>query len=176
MASSSEVFMKTAVFALLCFLSLTCGKGIADLGPPAHPATPSQIREYLKLTSAVENAHAAMAQMLKVSRTTSAPYLTPSFWDDMEKAVMGIDIVDPCIPAFQRYFSEEDMAAAIAFYKTAAGQRMLAAQPFVASALGEVLQKAGREAGEKVGLQHKAEIDRLMKEQAPAPATVSPAN
>jgi uncharacterized protein len=141
---------------------------VTEIAPPEHPATADQIREYLAITNAVETAHKVMQQSIKTSRITSAPYFTASFWDDMESAVMNIDIAAPCIPAFQKYFSKEDMAATITFYKTPAGQRLLAAQPFITSAIGDVLRNAGREAGKQVGLKHKDEIERLMKESAPA--------
>ncbi len=136
----------------------------SDLAPPVHPATEAQVRELLTLTHAVDEAHTAMAASLKAARDTSAPYYTAAFWDDMEKAVMAIDIVGPCVPAYQKYFSEEDMASVLAFYRSSAGKRFLDAQPFVGSALSDTLRKAGAEAGMQVGLKHKDEIDRLMKE------------
>ena len=107
----------------------------ADLAPPAHPATAAQIRAFLALSHSTETAQKLMSQMLKSSRVTSAPYYTPGFWDDIEKAIMEIDLVTPVIPAYQKYFSEEDMAATIAFYKSPSGKRLLEAQPFVTSAV-----------------------------------------
>jgi uncharacterized protein len=141
----------------------------ASLAPPEHPATADQIREYLSLTNAIESAHKAMAQSLKTSRTTSAPYFTASFWDDMETAVMNLDMVPPLITAYQKYFSQEDMAATIAFYKSPAGQRLLAAQPYITSVASDVLRDLGRQAGEQVGLKHQEEIQRLMKQSQPVP-------
>jgi len=90
---------------------------ISSLAPPAHPASEAQIREYLALTHTIETAHQLIKDELHTSRTTSAAYLTPGFWDDMEAALMRIDLAQYFIPAFQKYFSEEDMAATIAFYK-----------------------------------------------------------
>ncbi|HWW98829.1 MAG TPA: DUF2059 domain-containing protein [Edaphobacter sp.] len=150
-------------------------ESIATLAPPEHPATPEQIREYLSLTKFVENAHKAMTQMLRTTRATSAPYYTASFWDDMNTAILEIDLVTPNIPAFQKYFSQEDMAATIAFYKTPSGQRLLAAQPFIASAAGDILRDAGRTVGMQVALKHKDEIEALTKKSQPAtPATTPP--
>lgn len=146
-----------------------------SLAPPEHPATPDQIREYFSLTHAVQTAHREMASMLKASRATSAPYFTASFWDDMEKAIMEIDMVEPSIPAYQKYFSQEDMAATIAFYKSPAGKRLLEAQPFITSAASDVLREIGRKAGQEVGLKHQAEIQKLMQQQSqPAQITLPP--
>jgi hypothetical protein len=138
----------------------------ATLAPPQHPATEAQIREYLALTHALDVAHKAMAQSLKAARATSAPYFTASFWEDMEKAVMDVDLVTPIVPAYQRYFSEEDMAATLAFYKSPAGSRLLAAQPFISSAAVDAGRKAGEIAGRAVGLKHRDEIQKLMQQQS----------
>ena len=159
---------------LLCVSSLVVAQSatpqkndISELAPPVHPATPAQIREYLALTHAIETAHKVMDASIKSSRATSASYFTTSFWDDMEKALMNIDIVGPAIPAYQKYFSQEDMAAMIVFYKTPAGQHVLAAQPFISSVLSDSLRAAGKKVGEQVGLKHKDEIERL-KSQPPS--------
>lgn len=136
-----------------------------NIAAPEHPATPEQIREYLVLIKYVGTAHKLMGQMLNASRATAAPYYSASFWEDMEKAIMEIDLVTPVIPAYQKYFSQEDMAATIAFYKSPAGQRLLEAQPFISSSAADVLRKAGSEAGREVGLKHKDEIETLMKQQ-----------
>jgi len=136
-----------------------------EVAVPEHPATPDQIREYLSLVNYVGTAHKMMVQMLKASRATSAPYYTASFWDDMESAVLDLDLVTPAIPSYQKYFSEEDMAATITFYKSPAGKRLLQAQPFISSLTGDVLRKAGSEAGRQVGLKHKGEIEALRKQK-----------
>lgn len=143
---------------------------IPIVAPPAHPATEAQIREYLALTHAIDTAHQLIKDDLRTSRTTSAPYLTSGFWDDMETALMQIDLVPYFVPAYQKYFSEEDMAATIAFYKSPAGQRLLAAQSSISAAAKESLTAAGRAAGMEVGKKHADEIERLMKQQQPAPA------
>jgi len=135
----------------------------AGLPPPAHPATEAQIREYLAMTRAIENAHKAMASGIRANRATSAPYFTASFWDDMEEAVMEIDLAALIVPAYQKYFSEEDMAATLAFYKTPAGQRLLAAQPPIGAAVTSAAQEAGQIAGRQVALKHRDEIQALMK-------------
>lgn len=141
---------------------------VSSIAPPAHPATEAQIREYLALNHAIDTAHQLIKDDLRTSRATSAPYFTPGFWDDMETALMQIDLVPYFVPAYQKYFSEEDMAATIAFYKSPAGQHLLAAQSSIASAARASLVTAGREAGIEVGKKHADEIERLMKQQQPA--------
>ncbi|MCU1321532.1 MAG: hypothetical protein JWM43_1181 [Acidobacteriaceae bacterium] len=145
----------------------------SDLAPPANPATPDQIREYLNIVSYTQSAHKVMGQMLNASRSTAAPYIPASFWDDMNKSLLEIDLVTPAIPAYQKYFSQQDMAATIAFYKSPAGQRLLAAQPFIASSAGDLLRSAGQQVGQQVFERHRAEIEELRKKAQPA--STSPA-
>jgi hypothetical protein len=119
-------------------------KAPADALIPAHPATVEQIHEYYRLTHAVETAHKLMVQMVDGMQTTSAPYLPKSFWDDMRTSIANIDLESAFIPAYQRYFCEEDMAAVIDFYKSTAGQHLLQSEPFLESAAGDQLRDAGR--------------------------------
>jgi len=171
--------MKSRIAALLlascvCTLTATAQNaaapagskaGISSVAPPAHPCTEAQVRELLRLTHAIDIAHDAMKESLHSSRVTSGPYFTPGFWDDMEAAVLKIDFVPLAVPAYQKYLSEEDMAAAIDFYKTPAGRRILDSQPFVASAVSDAARQAGEQAGIEVGKKHADEIQRLMQQQ-----------
>ena len=148
---------------------------VSSLAPPAHPASEAQIREYLALTHALDIAGKAMVELIHSQRALSPPFLTPGFWDDMEKAVAHIDLVPLVVPAYQKYLSEEDMGSLIAFYKTPAGQRILASQPFIQSAISDAGRKAGEQAGLEVSKKHAAEIERLMKEpQQKTPAIQVP--
>jgi hypothetical protein len=176
MKSKSALLAIAFMLACLPLASAQAAPAAATLAPPEHPATEAQIREYLTLTRALDIAHNAMAQSLKAARATSAPYFTTSFWDDMQKAVMDIDLVGPLLPAYQKYFSEEDMAATIAFYKSPAGSRLLAAQPFITSAASDAARKAGEAAGREVGLKHQDEIQKLMQQQQSQPQMMLPPN
>ena len=142
---------------------------------PAHPATVEQIHEYYRLTHAVETAHKLMVQMVSGMQTTSAPYLPKAFWDDMRTSIANIDIESAFIPAYQKYFSEEDMAAVIDFYKSTAGQHLLQSAPFLESAAGDQLRDAGRKVGQEVYLRHKDEIEAAKKkyETAQIPASTT---
>ena len=171
--------MRTTCFAAVLLFASTClaapaqtadhstpaSADTVDLPPPAHPATADQIREYLNLTHAVDKMHKVISQNVKTARITSAPYFTGGFWDDMEKAVLNLDLVTPIISSYQKYYSQEDMAALIAFYKSSAGQRMLAAEPHISADLDATLRQAGAEACREVGEKHKDEIQRLIRQQ-----------
>jgi len=130
---------------------------------PAHPATVEQIHEYYRLTHAIEMAHRIMDQMVSGMQATSAPYLPKAFWDDMKTSFANLDLQAAFIPAYQKYFSEEEMGSVIAFYKSPAGKHLLESQPFIESAAGDQLREAGRTIGREVYLRHKDEIEAAKK-------------
>lgn len=130
-----------------------------ELAPPEHPATEAQIREYYALTHTIEAAHRVMDKMVDGMQATSAPYLPPSMWDDFRSSFAHLDLEAAFVPAYQKYFSEQDMQSVLDFYKSPAGRRLLNAQPFITSVASDVLRKEGQKIGEEVYLRHKAEID-----------------
>ena len=145
---------------------------------PVHPATVEQIHEYFTLTHAIETSRTVMNQMVSGMQANSAPYLPKAFWDDMRTSVGSIDLQAAFIPAYQKYFSEEEMAAVIVFYKSPAGHHMLQLMPFVESAASEQLRHAGQAVGNEVFQRHKDEIEAAKKQydasHTPAGSTDQP--
>jgi len=135
----------------------------SSVEPPVHPATEDQIREYLSLNGTAKNSRTLMAQMVKAMHATSVPYLPQSFWDDLDAEFQKVDLVAVCVPIYQKYLSQEDMAEIVKFYRTPAGQRILATQTDIQRDASVVLQKAAAEIGEHVYLRHKDEIDAAKK-------------
>lgn len=157
-----------------------------SVAPPAHPATPEQIKEYLAITSAAENAHKMITQNVATSRANAPSYVPSTFWDDLSKSMGSIDLVTALIPVYQKYFSQEDMAAALVFYKTPAGKHILDDQPLVSANAGEILRTEVNRVGQEAYQRHKTEIDAATKAHQPqapslgaptdkAPATPTPA-
>ena len=130
-----------------------------DMPPPEHPATPEQIKQYLQLTKSVENAHRAFGQMVDNSKRQAPAYFPADFWTDVDQSFNAIDIQAELVPVYQRYFSQEDMAAALVFYKTPAGQRVLTEQPLAAVGASDVLRRDSQRVGQEVLARHKTEID-----------------
>lgn len=124
-----------------------------------HPATVEQIREYYALTHSIEMAHKVMDQMVVAMQSTSPDYLPKDFWEDMRKSIAGVDLEGAFIPAYQKYFSQEDMQSVLDFYKSPAGQRLLAAQPLITSYAQQQLRQIGEKIGQEVYLRHKDEIE-----------------
>jgi len=171
-----SVIALCAAFSLNAQQPSTAAKastGASDPAPPAHPATPEQIREFLTVTDYVPNAHKMMSQMLASSRASAGARLPADFWDDMDKSLQQLDLTSAIVPAYQKYFSQSDMAATLTFYKSPAGKQLLAAQPYISSTAGDVLRNAGRTVSQQVYARHKDEIDALQKSQS-APDASAP--
>jgi len=134
------------------------------IGPPAHPATEDQIREYLALTGVSRAAHTLMATMVKGMRATSAPYYPASLWDDMDAEFQKLDLVAIYVPVYQRYLSEDEMRDVIAFYHSPSGQKLLSVQGFLTRDGQEIMQTKGGEIGAAVYARHKDEIEAAKKQ------------
>jgi len=130
----------------------------ASIPTPQHPATADQIREYFNVINLDRTVHQLMDQMVKAMQATSAPYYPASVWEDMHKSIGEFDILGPMVPIYQKYVSQEDMAATLAFYRSDAGQRLLAAQPVMAAESQTIFPELGRKIGEEVARRHLDEI------------------
>jgi len=108
-----------------------------------------------------------MAASIKQMRASSPDYFPASFWIDMQRAMMSINIVDLSIPLYQKYYSQEDMNVALAFFRTPAGRRMVSVQPFINSIYIKTLAQAGAQVGEKIGIKYKEQLEKL-KNQPPS--------
>jgi TonB family protein len=127
--------------------------------PPAHPITTEQVHELMVLTGAVNLTKQMLDTMMPTLRQTMPPYMPPDVLDDFESTLVGSDFEGMLVHTYQAHLSTEDAAQIIAFYKTPAGQRMLAAMPHIA----KESQLAGQQLGEQVMMQvlerHHTEIE-----------------
>jgi hypothetical protein len=145
--------LRAVVVILLCALSVNTGA--------ASPATERSIRELLTLTGAgnigvqvVQN----MVQALKRVR----PQVPESFWVEFMKDVNSDELVNGVIPIYQKHFTEEDLQAAIKFYRSPAGRRFIEKQPIVVQ---ESMQ-AGQQWGQQIA---KRAMDKAQKLESKAP-------
>ena len=66
------------------------------------------------------------------------------------------------------------MSAAIAFYKTPVGHRIIVDQPLAAQAAGDVLRRESNRVGQETFEKHKSEIEAAQRAAQPAPTLSSP--
>src|SRR5215469_2874263 len=103
--------------------------------PPANPITPAQIKEMQQLTGAEETKKRIVANAMQFYRSQFPSYVPQDVIDDLAKSLEGADLESHAAEIYPKYISTEDAAKIIAFYKSPAGQRMIAAQPYMASEL-----------------------------------------
>ena len=135
----------------------------STVAPPQHPATEAQLREYFDLTGFVRTSQQVMTNMIRAQRATAAPYYPASFWDDMNDQITKLDLVSVNIPIYQEYFSEQDMAAILAFFHSPAGVKLRQDQPVIVSAAQVIIRGRAEALGKAVYLRHKDEIDAARK-------------
>ncbi|HEX4067373.1 MAG TPA: DUF2059 domain-containing protein [Acidobacteriaceae bacterium] len=139
------------------------GNGAGPIGEsadsaPAHPVTAAQVYEILRLTGTDPTRRQMVDEMLP-NLKQMMPYMPDDVVADFQRSLTTADFQGAMIHSFQQHMSREDAAAIIAFYKSPAGQRMIATMPQI---LNDG-QQAGTELGHHVMLQviqrHRAEID-----------------
>ena len=144
--------------------------GAVSIAPPEHPATTAQIHEFYEMSGMQSLLQQLTSKMVDAMRLTSKDSVPASVWDQMQMDFAKYDWQAAIIPAYQRYVSQEDMAAAIAYMKSDSARRMKADEPYIQSAISQVTQNAGREIGEKAARDHMAEIITLQKKNEAAAA------
>ncbi len=130
-----------------------------ESAPPAHPVTLEQVHELMQLTGTTNLMKQLLDSMMPSLRHSMPPYFPADVLDDFEKSLLGSDFEGMLVHTYQAHLSTEDAAEIIAFYKTPAGQHMLAATPQIL----KDSQLAGQQLGEQTMMEvlqrHQAEID-----------------
>jgi hypothetical protein len=126
--------------------------------PPAHPITDVQAHELLQLSGADALEKQTMNNMLNYLHQAMPPFIPADVIGDIETRLKSADFDSQVIAIYKEHLSTRDAAAAIAFYKTPAGQDFVKQLP----AITRESQQAGAKLGQQIAMQviqaHKAEI------------------
>ncbi|TAE32605.1 MAG: DUF2059 domain-containing protein [Cytophagales bacterium] len=122
--------------------------------PTAQPPTEAQVREYLNLMRVTETMKVSFDQMMTMMRRNPAYKALPDdFWDTMRKKLDAEEmdkLIGQIVPIYQKHYTGDDLEAAIAFYRSPAGQRLTAKQPIITKESQEAGYAWGRELGARV--------------------------
>lgn len=132
--------VKGVVFCIVGFLAIN--------GVVAAPATERSVRELIAVTGA-DNLGAQILKAVMPALRNALPNAPDSFWDDFAKDVRPDELVSLIIPAYQRNLTEEDIQSALIFYRSPAGQRIIATQPVIAQQSMLVGEQWGRELAQR---------------------------
>ena len=174
-------------FSLLTLVFATCSIASAQTPTPAGPATHNQVaaikgehprpvapdgvqkateaqlREYFILTHLGDTMKALVGQMISAMKSTSAPYIPDTVWEDMNKTLGEFDFLTELIPIYQKHLSRDDMDGVLAFYHSQAGKDLLANQTAMSNEAQTAFRTIGGRLGKEVGERHSAEIVAAQK-------------
>ena len=86
------------------------------LAPLKDPATPEQIREYLKLSGEMESYRAWWIASVDTNRSIGAPYWPASFWTAVKTEMRRTDLEPTYIQLYQHAVSRELMEQVLSAY------------------------------------------------------------
>jgi hypothetical protein len=184
-AMNKQIFLITLVS--LALVTLLRAQSPAPAGSPKAVAPvkasgspsgllandPEKYKMIIEMMEYMQTSHFAedmMAQTLSAMKS-SVPGVPDSFWADFQKKLSAKDLQERLISIYDRYFTKDDLKAALAFYQTPSGQKMLSEMP----ALVRDSMAAGQEWGRKTGEEAARELDQrgLLRKPSPA-ASASP--
>ena len=132
--------------------------GKASAAAPEHPITLAQVHEMLQLTGA-EHLRRQLLEAMMPQVKQAMPFLPASVLDDFQQSFEKADFEPIVAQSYQSHLSTEDAGQIIAFYKSPAGQRMVAAMPQIMRETQQAGLKLGQQTMSEVLQRHKAEIE-----------------
>ena len=130
----------------------------ANIPPPAHPITRAQVQQLVELSHTREITRNALHTAFNSQQNPNG-IIPKEFFDDMAAEMDKVDFVALMLPVYQKYVSEEDASAALAFYATPAGRRFMDANPFIVAETQKAGMQQGREIANRVILKYKDQIE-----------------
>lgn len=146
----------------------------APAGTPQHPVTVTQIHEMMQLTG-VDHLKQQMLSSFVPRLQQMMPFIPSDVLEDFRASFEKADFEPTLIQSYQAHLSTEDAAQIIVFYKTPAGQRLIAAMPQIMTET----QRAGAQLGQQTMMavmqRHKAEIQAAAEKYQQEHAGSAPA-
>jgi len=78
------------------------------------------------------------------------PDVDPQFWDDMSKEIKAENLINMVVPIYAKYFTDEDIIALTAFYKTPIGQKVIKTMPLIVTESMQIGQEWGKQLSDKI--------------------------
>lgn len=145
-------------------LTLILSFCLAAIFAQAQQATEATVRELLAATGSADMGKQVMDNLFAQFRKDIKDDRANTFFEKMAAEINTNTLREMIIPVYQKNYTEQDLRAAIDYYKTPFGQKMLAKNPVVIQESMEIGQKWGREIAEKVA--DRMEKEGLMKSGA----------
>lgn len=127
--------------------------------PPANPITPAQITEMQQLSGATALKKRIVESAMEYYRRSFPPFIPQDVVDDLDKSLQNADLESQAAQIYPKYISTEDATTIIAFYKSPAGQHLIAAQPYMMTEIQRSAIQIAQQTAKDVITRHKAEIE-----------------
>jgi hypothetical protein len=142
-------------------LLLACGiasaQGLRVGAATVDPQKAAIIRQLMEVTGSTRLSQQVLGRLLDAQKASN-PDVDPEVWDRLAAKLTMDEMTERVVAIYDRHFSKEDLQAALDFYRSAAGQRMVAELPAV--------MNESMAAGQEWGQQKAAEVaDELRREQ-----------
>jgi hypothetical protein len=156
---------------------------------PDAPASKEDIEAYLEVTHSrkmavemVATMSKSMQQLMHEEYLKDKDKLPPDFearmgkqMDDLLKNMPFDEMMDAMIPSFQKHLTKGDVAALVAFYSSATGQKILEEMPQITAegmqSMMPILQKYMNTMQQRL----QEQVAQMLEQSSPAPAKNPPA-
>jgi hypothetical protein len=125
---------------------------LSFIAVPAFSQTPEKTKKIKKFMDAIGYTNLvkqSMESMFELYEKTY-PKVDTAFWSEFRKEMAGDDLTKLIIPIYDKYFTESDLDALIAFYSTPAGIKIRDATPLITREAIAAGAEWGKTVGEKV--------------------------
>ena len=93
--------------------------------PPEHPVTEDELRTFFAVCHTGTFNRAFVHEKLEAQRKQLPAWYPQPVWDEIEKAIDNIDLVQVALPVYRKYLSEDDVQWLSKFLATQQGQQMV---------------------------------------------------
>lgn len=138
---------RAATSVILMFLSSGLRAQEASPAPPGSKEV--AIRQLLETTGGARMGLQVLDNLIATFKRTS-PAVPEDFWTELRSEFRASDLVDLCVPIYDRHLSEEEVRGILAFYETPSGKRLLEVQPLIVQESMQAGQEWGRALSQRV--------------------------
>ena len=138
--------VRTFMFVIVVGCSFTAK---AQPTKETDPATVATARELLEMSGGGKLGARVIDQMIS-SFKQKFPAIPDSVWDGLGKEMNGDDLVTLALPVYTKHFTDQEMKAIMAFYRTPAGAKLVESMPDITQEMSRIGQEWGKNVGQKV--------------------------
>jgi len=109
----------------------------------------TDIKQLMEITGVGKLAIQAMNQMITVFKQSDMR-IPDKFWDDFISEADPNELVEMCIPIYEKHFTHDEIKQLLKFYKTPIGKKVIETQPVIMQECMIAGQEWGKKISEKI--------------------------